>query len=44
MTLLSWLYMGAVWVAILLLNIFCFNRIFSRKNQKGTSQSEEDKA
>ena len=32
MTPLSWLYMGTVWTAILVLCIFCFYKIFKKKN------------
>ena len=31
MTPLSWCYMGAVWLIILSLNIYCFTRIFGKK-------------
>ena len=33
MTLFSWLYMLAVWAAIVALNVFCFARIFSKRNR-----------
>jgi|LSQX01.1.fsa_nt_gb hypothetical protein len=42
MTPLSWLYMGLVWIVILIMNIFCFTRIFSRNNKKDTEQPGQD--
>ena len=33
MTLFSWIYMLAVWAAIVALNVFCFARIFSKRDR-----------
>ena len=32
MTLFSWIYMLAVWAAIVALNVFCFARIFTKRH------------
>ena len=32
MTLFSWIYMLAVWAAIIALNVFCFVRIFTKRH------------
>jgi len=32
MTLFSWIYMLAVWAAIIALNVFCFARMFAKRN------------
>lgn len=42
MTPLTWLYMGLVWSAIILLNGFCFYRIFSKKNGKKTKGGDQE--
>ncbi len=31
MSLLSWAYMLAVWILIVLLNVYCFYRVFTKK-------------
>jgi hypothetical protein len=31
MTLLSWIYMIAVWTAITLLNVYCFYKVFQKR-------------
>jgi len=42
MTLLSWLYMGTVWAAITALNVFCFYKIFKKKDDStGNSDGKE---
>lgn len=43
MTPLSWLYMGAVWFGIIVLNVFCFYRIFGRKSTRNDSEISEDR-
>jgi len=42
MTVLSWIYMGLVWAAIIALNVFCFRRIFGRGNQNKDASFPED--
>ncbi|MFA7691288.1 MAG: hypothetical protein GX117_06265 [Candidatus Hydrogenedentes bacterium] len=42
MTTLSWLFMGSIWIIIFALNIFCFRRMFWKKQpSEGTDSNEE---
>jgi len=41
-SLISWCYMLATWAAIIGLNVFCFYRIFSKRNGgNGSAESKE---
>jgi Ca2+/Na+ antiporter len=43
MSMLSWLYMLSVWTVILLLNIFCFYRIFTIKEKQDSRDNRDRK-
>ena len=42
MTLLSWLYMGLVWGAIIALNVFCFYHIFKTKKDRSSNTDKQE--
>jgi len=41
MTLLSWFYMIAVWIAITLLNIYCFYKVFQKPKTNQIDNSKD---
>jgi len=40
MTLLSWIYLIAVWAAITLLNVYCFYKVFQKPKINQLDDSE----
>jgi len=42
MTPLSWTFMLVVWAAIIALNVFCFGRIFRKRDDRARRQDEGD--
>ncbi|MCX5768962.1 MAG: hypothetical protein NTZ09_01620 [Candidatus Hydrogenedentes bacterium] len=42
MTLLSWIYMIAVWTAITILNVYCFYKVFQKPKITKLDDSKND--